>query len=63
MKSTDQPPGSAGEPSRYEALVFEWHSRKAAENLKKHGVSFDEAKTIFGDENHLVLPDAEHSFD
>lgn len=31
------------------ALEFEWHSRKAATNLRKHGISFEEAATIFGD--------------
>lgn len=44
-------------------LIFEWHTAKAAANLRKHGVSFDEASTIFGDENHLVIPDREHSFE
>lgn len=44
-------------------LAFEWHARKAAANVKKHGVSFEEASTIFGDENQLTIPDREHSFD
>ncbi len=44
-------------------VEFEWHPAKAAENLKKHKVSFDEAKTIFGDKDHLEVPDREHSFD
>lgn len=44
-------------------LAFEWHIGKAAANLKKHGVSFEEASTIFGDENQLVIPDREHSFE
>lgn len=38
---------------------FEWDSRKAADNLRKHGVSFDEASTIFADEGHVVRPDLE----
>jgi uncharacterized DUF497 family protein len=42
-------------------LEFEWHPVKAAGNLKKHKVSFDEAKTIFGDKKHLEVPDHEHS--
>jgi uncharacterized DUF497 family protein len=42
-------------------LEFEWHPRKAAANLKKHKVSFDEAKTIFGDKKNLVVPDRVHS--
>lgn len=44
-------------------LEFQWHPVKAESNLKKHGVSFDEAKTIFGDERHLEVPDREHSYD
>jgi len=43
-------------------LDFEWHPVKAAANLKKHKVSFDEAKTIFGDKKYLEVPDREHSF-
>jgi uncharacterized DUF497 family protein len=44
-----------------EDLEFEWHPPKAAANLKKHKVSFDEAKTVFGDKKHVVVPDREHS--
>ena len=44
-------------------LKFEWDSRKASENLKKHGVSFDEAKTSFLDENARVMSDPRHSHD
>ncbi len=36
-------------------MDFEWDPAKAAENLKKHGVSFDEAATIFGDELALTF--------
>lgn len=46
-----------------EELDFEWHPVKAAANLKKHNVSFDEAKTVFGDKRQLEVPDHEHSFD
>ncbi len=42
-------------------LHFEWHSLKAATNLRKHKVSFEEATTIFGDEKLLVVPDREHN--
>jgi hypothetical protein len=42
-------------------LEFEWHPKKADANLKKHKVSFEEAKTIFGDPNVLVVPDLVHS--
>ena len=36
---------------------FEWDSAKAISNKKKHGVSFDEALTAFGDEHQLTLKD------
>ena len=44
-------------------LRFEWDDRKAAENRRKHGVSFDEARTVFFDENALLIPDRGHSED
>jgi uncharacterized DUF497 family protein len=40
-------------------LRFEWDSRKAAANLAKHGVSFEEAQTAFSDESALLLEDPE----
>jgi len=40
---------------------FEWDARKAAANLRKHGVSFEEAATVFGDPLALNMPDPEHS--
>jgi uncharacterized DUF497 family protein len=43
------------------AYRFEWDSSKAAENLRKHGVSFDEAITVFGDPLNLLMPDPDHS--
>lgn len=42
-------------------LRFEWDPRKAAANLRKHGVSFNEAQTAFTDEHGLVIDDPEHS--
>ena len=42
-------------------LRFEWDPVKAAANLRKHGVSFDEAETAFSDEHALLLDDTEHS--
>jgi len=36
---------------------FEWDDGKAATNLSKHGVSFDEAATAFADPNALILDD------
>ena len=32
-------------------ITFSWDDRKAAQNLKKHGVSFEDASTVFFDEN------------
>jgi uncharacterized DUF497 family protein len=40
---------------------FEWDSEKAAANLAKHGVSFEEASTIFGDPLATTVVDADHS--
>jgi uncharacterized protein len=42
-------------------LVFEWDERKNRANRKKHGVSFEEARSAFLDENARVVPDPEHS--
>ncbi|MCD8545016.1 MAG: BrnT family toxin [Sulfurospirillum cavolei] len=42
-------------------LTFEWDQTKAASNLKKHGISFEEAKTIFDDENARFMLDPDHS--
>jgi uncharacterized DUF497 family protein len=42
-------------------LTFEWDARKALSNLAKHGVSFEEASTIFSDPLSLTIPDPEHS--
>jgi uncharacterized DUF497 family protein len=41
--------------------VFEWDARKAAVNRSKHGVSFEEAATVFGDPDALDGPDLSHS--
>lgn len=43
------------------AYEFEWDSEKAADNLRKHGVSFEEAVTAFGDPLSILLPDPDHS--
>ena len=41
--------------------MFEWDARKAAVNRTKHGVSFEEAATMFGDPDALDGPDLGHS--
>lgn len=42
-------------------LTFEWDEEKAKQNLKKHKVSFEEARTIFNDPLLLTFPDPDHS--
>ena len=42
-------------------LHFEWDDAKAAINLKKHSISFEEACTVFEDPDALVIDDPEHS--
>jgi uncharacterized DUF497 family protein len=44
-------------------LQFEWDSEKAASNLGKHGVSFEEAATVFADPLSLTAFDPDHSQD
>jgi uncharacterized DUF497 family protein len=45
------------------SLRFEWDTRKATANLKKHGISFDEAKSAFFDEQAKLIDDPDHSED
>ena len=40
---------------------FEWDDQKAASNVQKHGVSFDEAVSVFGDAMALTFSDTEHA--
>ncbi len=42
-------------------IEFEWDPRKAAANLRKHGVSFHEAATVFGDSMAYTFDDPDHS--
>jgi len=44
-------------------LVFGWDAEKARTNLRKHGVSFEEGATVFGDPLSLTIPDPLHSTD
>jgi len=44
-------------------LRFEWDDQKAQSNEKKHGISFNEAKTVFYDENARLIYDSEHSLE
>ena len=42
-------------------IRFEWDPLKAAANLTKHGISFEEAETVFADEAALLIDDPDHS--
>ena len=42
-------------------MVYEWNAGKAKTNIQKHGVSFDEAATVFLDPLALTFPDPYHS--
>ena len=44
-------------------MEFEWNEGKATTNLSKHGVSFDEAKTVFDDSLYVDFYDPNHSYD
>jgi len=41
--------------------IFDWDWKKAESNARKHGVTFDEASTVFGDPLGLLMPDPDHS--
>ena len=44
-------------------MTFEWDARKAAANLKKHRVAFEDAATVFLDPLAITFPDPDHSAD
>ena len=44
-------------------LRFEWDGRKASANAKKHGVTFEEARSVFFDERAQLIDDPDHSED
>lgn len=44
-------------------MDFEWNKSKAASNLKKHGVSFEEARSVFYDTEARLIEDPDHSED
>ena len=46
-----------------EGITFLWDEKKSKTNQKKHGVSFEEAKTVFADEYGRLIPDPDHSED
>ena len=42
-------------------IEFEWDNRKASGNVRKHGISFEEARTAFFDESAVLYHDPDHS--
>lgn len=44
-------------------LRFEWDARKNRANVRKHGVSFEEAQSVFYDDNARLIDDPDHSDD
>ena len=44
-------------------LTVVWDRKKAALNLKKHGISFEDASTVFDDPFEVTVYDADHSFE
>lgn len=43
-------------------MEFDWDKRKATSNLNKHGVSFEEAKSVFYDLDAILIEDPDHSY-
>ena len=43
------------------SIKFEWNEVKASSNVNKHGVSFEEARTVFYDERAKLIGDPDHS--
>ena len=43
------------------AFTFEWDPKKASANARKHGVTFDEATTAFGDPYGIIVDDPRHT--
>ena len=43
------------------SIKFEWDASKAASNIQKHGVTFEEARTVFFDERARLINDPDHS--
>ena len=42
-------------------IKFEWDDNKNQANIKKHGISFEDAASVFQDEGALIIADEEHS--
>lgn len=48
---------------RVDEIHFVWDDKKAARNRLKHGIGFEEAKTVFYDEYARLIPDPDHSLE
>ncbi len=44
-------------------IKFSWDEKKARTNIQKHKISFEEAKTVFADENARLIDDPDHSYE
>lgn len=44
-------------------MEFEWDRRKAERNRRKHGITFEEAVSVFADPHELMISDPDHSID
>ncbi len=44
-------------------MLFEWDPKKAVKNKQKHGITFEEASTVFSDPLAITFADPDHSFD
>ena len=44
-------------------ILFTWDSKKNSANVQKHGISFEEAKSVFYDDNARLMHDPDHSED
>ena len=42
-------------------MIFEWDDNKSRANIKKHGISFEEARSVFSDPLSITVADPEHS--
>ncbi len=54
-------PGCMGAGAYTGGVVFKWDPRKAAANLRKHGIDFREAATVLNDPLSTTFPDPDHS--
>lgn len=68
LSSNDRPKGAGCDMRTLyiqctHASGFQWNPRKATANLRKHGVSFEDAQSVFTDERARLIDDPDHSSD